>query len=430
MTTFNRLLEANGIDPSDVALLRHQTTRRGRTPYWLWENDRASFLRYQSTQQGLPIFRQPYWASFVSPAKHLTVFVGLFEVAMRPEVDIDWRDPLDGGPVGGTKNKPYFYYECRLIPALAAHIGQLHIDWGQSLRQWTQYAAKHDKAVTTRLSRPIRHRPSFTAEHVDGLERTFGLLGYARLHRTQKLTMLQDADGVIVYLKNETFHCPIVIHPYYDVIRAQLETLPGIALDPERAFYINSNLSAFPRYQAPQRTTTSRYGIALDAHDAASIGRLAALLRDNRTIHTPLGPVAFDEREPRGGLTQREQLGLARIGQGQFRLDCNQLWKWRCALSGVAIPELLRASHIKAWHEASDAERLDPYNGLLLAAHVDALFDRHLIGFADDGHLLYSSRIKASDLWAIGIDPEVARVDGLHARHRVYLAHHRRRLIR
>ena len=430
MTTFNRLLEMNDIDPRHVALLRHQTTRRGRNPYWLWENDRPGFLRYQSTQQKLPIFHKRYWASFVSPAKYLTMFVGLFEASIRPDVEVDWRDALDGGPVGGGKGRPYFYYECRLSPVLAQHIGLLHIDWGKSLRQWTQYAANDDKTITSRLSGPIRHRPTFATEHAEGLERTFGLLGYTRLHRTQKLTMLQDPHGVIVYLKNENARCPIVIHPYYDGVRARLEILPGIALDPERAFYVNSNLSAFPVYRAPHRASASHYGIALDASDSASIARLAALLRDSRTVDTPLGPVSFQEREPREGATQREQLCLARIGQGQFRMDCNQLWKWRCALSGIGIPELLRASHIKAWHEADDDERLDPYNGLLLAAHVDALFDRHLVSFDDDGRLLCSPRIRADELIAMGIDPDTARIDDLHDRHRSYLAHHRKRLVR
>src|SRR4051812_45864474 len=121
MTTFNRLLRANGIDPSDVALLRHQTTRRGRTPHWLWENDRSGFFRYQSTQQGLPIFKKRYWASFVSPAKHETMFVGLFEASIRQDVEIDWADPLSGGAVGAGKNKPYYYYECGLSPVLSQH---------------------------------------------------------------------------------------------------------------------------------------------------------------------------------------------------------------------------------------------------------------------------------------------------------------------
>jgi hypothetical protein len=57
--SFNQLLRAEGIDPAEVALLRHQTIRNGRTPYALWQTDNPAFLRYQSTQQNLPIFRKP-----------------------------------------------------------------------------------------------------------------------------------------------------------------------------------------------------------------------------------------------------------------------------------------------------------------------------------------------------------------------------------
>jgi len=49
-------------------------------------------------------------------------------------------------------------------------------------------------------------------------------------------------------------------------------------------------------------------------------------------------------------------------------------------VTGLAMSKLLRASHIKPWAAcAADAERLDVYNGLLLAPHLDALFDAGLI---------------------------------------------------
>lgn len=82
-------------------------------------------------------------------------------------------------------------------------------------------------------------------------------------------------------------------------------------------------------------------------------------------------------------ITEREQLAKARIGQGRFRADVAAKWGRGevCALTGVAIPEMLIASHIKPWRDSSNAERLDPMNGLLLAAHADRLFDRHLMSF-------------------------------------------------
>lgn len=81
--------------------------------------------------------------------------------------------------------------------------------------------------------------------------------------------------------------------------------------------------------------------------------------------------------------TEREQLAKARIGQGRFRADVAAKWGRGevCALTGIAIPEMLIASHIKPWRDSSNSERLDPMNGLLLIAHADRLFDRYLMSF-------------------------------------------------
>lgn len=83
--------------------------------------------------------------------------------------------------------------------------------------------------------------------------------------------------------------------------------------------------------------------------------------------------------------TERDVLAKARIGQGKFRADIVASWRKGevCALTGLAVPEMLIASHIKPWRDSSNTERLDPMNGLLLAAHVDKLFDRFLMSFEE-----------------------------------------------
>ncbi|MGO7165362.1 HNH endonuclease, partial [Rhizobium johnstonii] len=60
-------------------------------------------------------------------------------------------------------------------------------------------------------------------------------------------------------------------------------------------------------------------------------------------------------------------------------------WHGRCAVTSCNLPAVLRASHIVPWREASNAERLDPENGLPLVATLDALFDVGLISFDDQG---------------------------------------------
>src|SRR5262249_41256662 len=71
--------------------------------------------------------------------------------------------------------------------------------------------------------------------------------------------------------------------------------------------------------------------------------------------------------------TEAERLVVQRVGQDIFRGALVEYWQGRCAVTGLAVVELLRASHIKPWSDcATDAERLDIFNGLLLAPHLDA----------------------------------------------------------
>ncbi len=83
--------------------------------------------------------------------------------------------------------------------------------------------------------------------------------------------------------------------------------------------------------------------------------------------------------------TERDATVRQRVGQDLFRDGLLTLWQGRCAISGLSVPELLRASHAKPWASSTDAERLDVYNGLLLAAHLDAAFDCGLITVQVDG---------------------------------------------
>ena len=57
------------------------------------------------------------------------------------------------------------------------------------------------------------------------------------------------------------------------------------------------------------------------------------------------------------------------------------------------LEELLIASHIVPWRDADDSERLDVDNGILLSPNYDALFDRHLISFNDDGQIMLSESV-------------------------------------
>ena len=44
------------------------------------------------------------------------------------------------------------------------------------------------------------------------------------------------------------------------------------------------------------------------------------------------------------------------------------------------------------WSESAE-HRLNPGNGLLLSPNLDALFDKYLISFEEDGNILISNKI-------------------------------------
>lgn len=89
--------------------------------------------------------------------------------------------------------------------------------------------------------------------------------------------------------------------------------------------------------------------------------------------------------------TEAERLVIQRVGQDIFRSSLMDYWQGRCPLTGITDPELLRASHIVPWSEcATDAQRLDVHNGLLLSALWDAAFDRGLVTFDAHGEPRFS----------------------------------------
>lgn len=105
-------------------------------------------------------------------------------------------------------------------------------------------------------------------------------------------------------------------------------------------------------------------------------------------------------------LTEREQLVRSRVGQGVFRLHVLGIEK-ACRLTGVTDERFLIASHIKPWKDCvTHQERLDGHNGLMLAPHVDKLFDRGWISFEDDGELLIAGEAALSVLAAWGLSED------------------------
>lgn len=173
-------------------------------------------------------------------------------------------------------------------------------------------------------------------------------------------------------------------------------------------------------------------GPGLARYRFATLSELYAALSNvyRLAVSLPDAPLAVFEQAtnnlPRS--TEAERLVVQRIGQGIFRDALMAYWGGRCPVTGINHPRLLRASHIIPWAECeTDAERLDVYNGLLLAAHVDAAFDAHLLSFDEAGRVIYAPELGEDDRHRLRLDAG-ARITGLTARHQDRLARHRARL--
>lgn len=122
--------------------------------------------------------------------------------------------------------------------------------------------------------------------------------------------------------------------------------------------------------------------------------------------------------------TDTERLIKQRIGQSTFRDALMDYWKGACAITGLALPEVLRASHAKPWSDCdTDAERLDVFNGFLLCANLDALFDRGLITFDRKGYLVCSSCLSSENKNLLQIN-DGQRLRWISEAHQPYLYWH------
>lgn len=122
--------------------------------------------------------------------------------------------------------------------------------------------------------------------------------------------------------------------------------------------------------------------------------------------------------------TVRTALIQCRVGQGPFREDLIKYWSGCCAVTGVRLVEILRASHIKPWRDSNDLERLDCFNGLLLSPTYDALFDKGLISFDENGQSFHSPLLTDVQAMLLGIKHPV-RLTRFEDRHMNYLRYHR-----
>lgn len=106
------------------------------------------------------------------------------------------------------------------------------------------------------------------------------------------------------------------------------------------------------------------------------------LSRDKVRLVAPAGP------------TETQATVKVRRGQQFFRQAVLTAYDVRCCISGINVPRLLVASHIKPWGKFPD-DRLNPCNGLCLSTLHDAAFDAGLITLDDKLNVVLSKRLQS-----------------------------------
>lgn len=113
--------------------------------------------------------------------------------------------------------------------------------------------------------------------------------------------------------------------------------------------------------------------------------------RANTTIEMKFPSLVKDLDGLKGEM--REQIIKIRVNQNHFRDVVLNNYSEKCAITGISIPELLIASHIIPWSK-NKQERLNPQNGICLAALHDKAFEKGFIGITTDFRVLISPSLK------------------------------------
>lgn len=127
--------------------------------------------------------------------------------------------------------------------------------------------------------------------------------------------------------------------------------------------------------------------------------------------------------DPQLKITERQAIVKSRIGQGQFRENLLLKYK-KCVITGIDIPQVLVASHIKPWAACDNSERLDVNNGFILSATYDKLFDSGLISFKCNGKLYISGAISVSNRGLLGLNKDKQYPIGYSENMASYLQYH------
>lgn len=110
-----------------------------------------------------------------------------------------------------------------------------------------------------------------------------------------------------------------------------------------------------------------------------------------------INPQLHIEDIPEG--REKTSITKVRVGQQFFRNTVLSAYNNCCCITGLEMPKLLIASHIKPWKDCdAKTERTNPQNGLCLNALHELAFANGLITLDKDYRIILSSKLKEAEM--------------------------------
>ncbi len=119
--------------------------------------------------------------------------------------------------------------------------------------------------------------------------------------------------------------------------------------------------------------------------------------------------VETDDLPPEG--KERDAMVKQRVNQNFFRRRVLSAYNGTCCITGLAVPQLLVASHIVPWAE-DKKNRLNVRNGLCLNALHDRAFDKHLLWISEKGTVQIAPRLLKETIGKLGEGEWLASFEG------------------
>jgi hypothetical protein len=211
-----------------------------------------------------------------------------------------------------------------------------------------------------------------------------------------KWIMGRNRSPKIIIVRKAVANTPGV----FDIIVAEITKISDIDSpkgNRKRVYFTNANFQGQTSSTWEAFTGSRSYGskikyVTLPADEKSTFSPTAGLPdREIEDIEEILNDMSLSK-------TQKMTLIEARRGQGIFREKCLEIYP-ACPVTGLSFRPLLIASHIKPWRDCdTGTERLNPHNGVMLAAHVDVLFDSGYLSFTNEGEIILSPQFD-SQIW-------------------------------